>query len=141
MLYPADVVSCRCYILLLDVFLHCIQNLLFILVLCLDPNKGPSIKYVTLFLVNFDPLPPVTLCHTSRDPPKVRHTSGTPTFSRPSTKIPDKSPLYKFYLNCSMRFLSGGFCPSWFLSVPPSVTIHLLQQKVKHHFKFHVSYV
>src|SRR6218665_2726723 len=59
-------------------------------------------------------------------------------FSRPSTKIPDKSPLYKFYLNCSQRFLSGGFCPGWFLSVPPSVTIHLLQQKVKHHFKFHV---
>src|SRR6218665_1960737 len=26
--------------------------------------------------------------------------------------------------------LSGGFCPGWFLSVPPSVTIHLLQQKV-----------
>ena len=24
------------------------------------------------------PLPPVTLCHTSRDPPKVRHTSRTP---------------------------------------------------------------
>src|SRR6218665_2997471 len=26
--------------------------------------KGPSIKYVTLFLANFDTLPPVTLCHT-----------------------------------------------------------------------------
>src|SRR6218665_3912758 len=64
-----------------------------------------------------------------------------PIFSRPSTKIPDKSPPYKFYLNCSRRFLSGGFCPGWFLSIPPSVTIHLLQQKVKHHFKFHVSYV
>jgi len=32
----------------------------------------------------------------------------------------------------------GWFCHGWFLSVPPSVTIHLLQQKVKHHFKFHV---
>src|SRR6218665_1372174 len=93
---------------------------------------GPSIKNITLFLANFDPLPPVTLCHTSRD---------TPILSRPNTKIPDESPLYKFYLNCSRRFLSGGFCPGWFLSVPLSVTIHLLQQKVKHHFKFHVSYV
>src|SRR6218665_1597002 len=108
---------------------------------------GPSIKYVTLFLANFDPPSPLKLCHTSRDPPKVRHTSRTPPiFSRPSTKIPDKSSLYKFNLNCSRRFLSGGFvrvgfCPGWFLSVPPSVTIHLLQQKVKHHLKFHVSYV
>ena len=40
-------------------------------------SNGPSIKYVTLFLANFDPPPPVTLCHTSRDPPKVRHTSRT----------------------------------------------------------------
>src|SRR6218665_2974349 len=55
--------------------------------------------------------PPVTLCHTSRDPPKVRHTSRTPPiFSRPSTKIPDKSPLYKLYLNCSRRFCPGGLC-------------------------------
>src|SRR6218665_490658 len=27
------------------------------------------------------------------------------------------------------------------LSIPPSVRIHLLQQKGKHHFKLHVSYV
>src|SRR6218665_2160445 len=104
--------------------------------------KGPSIKYVTLFLANFDHPPSVTLCHTSRDPlPRKYVTYDPPIFSRPSTKIPDKSPLYKFYLNCSRRFLSGGFCPGWFLSVPPPVTIYLLQQKVKHHFKFHVSYV
>src|SRR6218665_2079402 len=96
---------------------------------------GPSIKYVTLFLANFDP-PCHTLSHIP-GPPKVRHTSRTPPiFSRLSTKIPDKSPLYKFYLNCSRRFLSGVFCPGLFLSVPPSVTIHLLQHKVKHHFKF-----
>src|SRR6218665_3746305 len=78
---------------------------------------GASIKYVTLFLANFDPLSPVTLCHTSRDPPKVRHTSrDPPIYSRPSTKILDKSPLYKFYFSCSRRILSGdfvrvGFCP------------------------------
>src|SRR6218665_948468 len=43
-------------------------------------------------------------------------------FSRPSTKNPDKSPLYKFSLNCSGvlsgGLLSGRFCPGWFLSVP-----------------------
>src|SRR6218665_1799941 len=94
--------------------------------------QGPSIKYVTLFLANFDPPFP---CHT------LSHISDPPIFIRPSTKIPDKSPLYKFYLNCSWRFLSGGSCSGWFLYVPPSVTIHLLQQKVKHHFRFHVSYV
>src|SRR6218665_2696608 len=38
----------------------------------------------------------------------------------------------------SWGLLSGKFCPGWFLSVPPSVRIHLLQQKVKHHFNFHM---
>src|SRR6218665_1898550 len=103
--------------------------------------KGPSIKYVTLFLANFDPLPCHILSHIPGPPESTSHISDPPIFSRPSTKIPDKSPLYKFYLKCSRRFLSGGFCPGWVLSVPPSVTIHLLQQKAKHHFKFHVSYV
>src|SRR6218665_1662313 len=42
---------------------------------------------------------------------------------------------------CPGVFLSGRFCPGWFLSVSSSVRIHLLQQNVKHHFKFHVSYV
>ena len=36
--------------------------------------KGPSIKYVTLFLMIFDP-PPVTNCHKSWTPLKVCHTS------------------------------------------------------------------
>ena len=101
--------------------------------------KGPSIKYVTLFLANFDPPLCHTLSHVPGPPKSTSHISNPPLiFRRPSTKIPDKNPLYKFYLNCSQRFLSGGFCLGWFLSVPPSVTIHLLQQKVKDHFKFHV---
>src|SRR6218665_368658 len=94
-------------------------------------------------------LPPLSLCHTLSHipgPQKVRHTSQIPpTFSRPSTKNPDKSPLFKFSFNCSRGLLSGGslpgFCPGWCLSILPSVRIHLLQQKVKNHFKFHVSYV
>src|SRR6218665_890767 len=72
---------------------------------------GPSIKYVTLFLANFYS-PPVTLCHTYRDPTQkyVTHLGPPRFFSRPSTKNPDKSPLYKFSLNC-LR----GFCPRGFV--------------------------
>src|SRR6218665_1386892 len=83
------------------------------------------------------PLPPVTLCHTSRDPSKV---PPHPIFSRPSTKIPDKSPRYKFYPNCSRRFLSEGFCPVWFLSVPPSVTTFCYNRKlnITINFMFHM---
>ena len=33
-------------------------------------------------------------------------------------------------------FLSGRFCLGWFLFVPPSVRIHMLQHKAKHHFNF-----
>ena len=72
--------------------------------------QGPSIKYVTLFLVNFDPLP---LSHFVTHPgtPKkyVTHLGPPPIFSTPGKKNPDKSPLYKFSLNCSRGFLSGGF--------------------------------
>src|SRR6218665_1739725 len=113
---------------------------------------GPSIKYVTLFLANFYPIPCHTLSHIPRPPKSTSHISDPPIFfSRPSTKNPDKSPLYKFSLNCWRGFcpgdlseglLSGRFCPGWFLSIPPSVKVHVhpLQQKVKDHFEFHVSY-
>src|SRR6218665_158229 len=57
--------------------------------------------------------PPLPLSHFVTHPgtpPKVRRTSRIPPiFSRPSTKIPDKSTMYKFYLNCSRRFCPGGF--------------------------------
>src|SRR6218665_176586 len=96
--------------------------------------QGLSIKYVTLFLANFDPPPPVTLCPTSRDPQKVRHTSRTPPiFSSSSTKIPDKSPLYKFYLNCSQRFLSGGFLRVGFCPFP------LLSQYICYNRKLNIT--
>jgi len=102
------------------------------LLLCLSvfvcAALGPSIKHVTLFLANFDPLP----CHTlSRipEPPSTSHISDPPfllglvqktrtkTFC---TKTSDKNPLYKFSLNCSWGYfkgslvwkvLFGGFCP------------------------------
>ena len=115
---------------------------------------GPSIKYVTLFLANFYPPPPVTLRHTSRDPPEsTSHISDLPPISRrPSTKNPDKSPP----CTNSVSIVRGGFCPgvlSGGLTIvwkvlsgvifvrSHSVRIQLFHQKVKHHFKFHVLYV
>src|SRR6218665_2898504 len=59
----------------------------------------------------FCPPPTVTLCHTSRDPLKsTSHISDPPFLVGLVKKIPDKSPLYKFSLNYSQRFLSGMFC-------------------------------
>src|SRR6218665_408724 len=112
---------------------------------------APSIKYVTLFLANFYPPLSHFVTHPGIPPESTSHISDPPIFSRPSTTNPDKSPLYKFSLKCSRGvfgqevlsggLLSGRFCLRLFLSIPLSVRIHLLQQKVKHNLKFHVSYV
>src|SRR6218665_102491 len=94
---------------------------------------GPSIKHVTLFLANFyRPLPPVTLRHTSRDPPEsTSHISDPPIFRRPSTKNQNKSPLVQILSQlfvgvlvrgfcqrvfCLEGFVRGGFCPFPLLS-------------------------
>src|SRR6218665_688007 len=84
-------------------------------------------------------------------PPIVRHTSRTPRFLVGLVqKIRTKAPCTNSISIVREGFcpgllsgdlLSGRFCPGWFLSVLPSVRIHLLQHKVKNHFKFHVSYV
>src|SRR6218665_2101079 len=104
--------------------------------------SGLYIKYVMLFLANFDPPPSVTLCYTSRDPPKVRHTSRTPPqflvglVQKTWTKAPCTNSLL---IVCGV-FVQGAL--SGVVSVHSlSVRIHLLQQKGKHHFKLHVSYV
>src|SRR6218665_1959461 len=75
-------------------------------------------------------------------PPKVCHTSRTPPpfCSRPSTKTRTKVSCTNSLLIVRGVFVQG-LCPGWFLSIPPSVRIHLLQQKGKHHFKLHVSYI
>src|SRR6218665_3717109 len=58
--------------------------------------KGPSIKYVTLFLANFDPFPLSHFVTHPGTPRKYVTHLGPPTiFSRPSTKISYKSPLHK----------------------------------------------
>ena len=98
-------------------------------------------KCFTLFLANFDPLPLSHFVTYSGNPRKYVTHVGPPRFlvglvQKSRTKVPCTN---------SISIVRGGFCPGvltgWFLSVPPSVTIHLLLQKVKHHFKFHVSYV
>jgi len=98
-------------------------------------------------------LPPLchTLLHIPGPPVSTSHISDPPIFSRPSTKNPGQKPLVQIISQLFAGIfvqgvllgglLSGRFCPEWFLSIHPSFRIHLLQQKVKHHFKFHVSYV
>ena len=94
-------------------------------------------------LANFDPLPPpVTLCHTSRDPPPRKHVThlGPPRFlaglvQKTQTKAPNTNSLSIVRRGFCPGFLSGGLlseriCPGWVLSVPPSVRIHLLQQNL-----------
>src|SRR6218665_366720 len=82
-----------------------------------------------LFLANFDPRPLSHFVTYPGTPESIRH-----TFSRPSTKYPNKGPLYKFYLNCSRGFLSEVFCQGVFCLEgivqggfvrSPSVRIHL----------------
>src|SRR6218665_2374301 len=105
--------------------------------------EGPSIKYITLFLANFDPLPPVTLCHTSRAPTKVRHTSRTPPgfvvflVQKSRTKVPGTN---------SISIVCGGFCPGvlsglFFVRSPFCHNTFCYNRKLNITFKFHVSYV
>src|SRR6218665_1343713 len=111
-----------------------------------------SIKYTSrYFWPTLTPSPVTTLSHNPGPPHKkyVTHLGPLQIFSTPATKKPGQKPLCKFS-QLFAGILSGGFvrglfpgsfCPGWFLSVPPSVRIHLLQQKVKHRFKYHVSYI
>src|SRR6218665_1068690 len=72
--------------------------------------QGPSIKYVTLFLANFYPLPLSHFVTHPGTPKSTSYISDPPGFfSTPSTTNPDKSPLYKFSLNCLRGFCPGGF--------------------------------
>src|SRR6218665_2269021 len=94
---------------------------------------GPSIKYVTPFLANFDPLPLSHFVTHLGTPKKYVTHLGPPIFSRPSTKILDKNPLYKFYLNCSRRFLSRGFTRVAFCPFP------LLSQYICYNRKLNIT--
>src|SRR6218665_3979440 len=71
--------------------------------------KEPSIKYVTLFLANYNPLPLSHFGTHTGTPQSTSHISDPPIFSRPSTKNPDKKSLYKFSLSCSRVLFKGVF--------------------------------
>src|SRR6218665_2482931 len=83
-------------------------------------------------------LPPSPLSHFVTHPRTPRFLVGLVQKSRTKTPIVRGGFCPRIL---SWGLLSGRFCPGWVWSIPPSVRIHLLQQKVKHHFKFHVSYV
>src|SRR6218665_1533733 len=111
---------------------------------------GPSINYATLFLTNFDPLPLSRLVTPPGSPLKYVTHLGRPRFlveQKTWTKTP--CPVQSisqwfagFLFGGFVRgFLSGRFCPGWFLSIPLFVRIPPLQQKVNHQFQCHVSYV
>src|SRR6218665_383283 len=75
-------------------------------------TKGPSIKYVTLFLANFYPLPlSHFVTHTGTPRKYVTQLGPVPRFLEGLVqKNRTKALLYKFCFNCPRGFLSRGFC-------------------------------
>jgi len=67
------------------------------------PGLGPSIKYVTLCVANFDPLPSHIRSH-NREPRKYVTHLGPPDFY----KTQDKNPCMPTH---SISIVRGGFCP------------------------------
>src|SRR6218665_2786231 len=77
--------------------------------------KGAVHKLRHAILANFDPpFPLVTLCHTSRNPPKVRHTSRTTSTPRFLVGLVQKA-LTKAPCTNSLSIVRGGFCPGFCL--------------------------
>src|SRR6218665_2727889 len=102
---------------------------------------GPSIKYVTLFWPILTPLPLSHVVTHPGTPRKYVTYLGPPRFLVGLVQKTRTKARCTNSLSIVRRGFFQGFCPRWFLSVPFSVRIHLLQQKVEHGFKFHVSYV
>src|SRR6218665_3386954 len=66
----------------------------------------------------FHPSPCHTSSHISSPPESTPHISDPPISRRPGTKTRTKAPLYKFCVNCSRGFLSGGFVRGIFCPFP-----------------------
>src|SRR6218665_2977462 len=73
-------------------------------------HMGPSIKYVTLFLANFYPLPLSHFVTHPGTPESTSHISDPPIFSRPSTKTRTKA-----HCSNSLSIVRGSFCPGVFV--------------------------
>src|SRR6218665_563358 len=106
------------------------------------PYWGPSIKYVTLFLANFYPLPLSHFVTHPGTPRKYVTHLGPPIFRRPSTKTRAKAPCTNSVPIARGSFcpgvlsrglLSGRFCLGWFLSVP------VLSEYICHIRKFNIT--
>src|SRR6218665_858263 len=114
-------------------------------------NKGPSIKYVTLFLANVYPFPlSYFVIHPGTFRKYVTHL-GLPTrfLEGLVQKTRTKAPCTNFVLIVrgvfSRVFVRGSFVWKVLSKVvfvrSRTIRIHLLQQKAKHNFKFNASYV
>src|SRR6218665_3870200 len=78
---------------------------------------GPSIKYVTLFLASFDTPSPVTLCHTSRTPPRCLVGLVQQPGQKPLVQILSQLFAEVFVRGfCQRVFYLGGFFPFPLLS-------------------------
>ena len=97
---------------------------------------------------------PLSPCHTSShipEPPESTSHISDPRFllglvQKTRTKAPCTNSVWIFRgVFCHGGFVRGSFVWKVLSGVvfvrSPSVRIHLFQQKVKHHFEFHVSYV
>src|SRR6218665_1249727 len=74
---------------------------------------GPSIKYVTLFLANFDPPSPLSHFVTYPGTPKsTSHISDPQIIGRPSTNARTKAPCTNFLWIDNGVFVRV-FCLSW----------------------------
>jgi len=98
----------------------------------------------------FWPPPSVALCHKSRDPPKVRHTSRNPLFLVGLVQKIRTKALCTNSLSivregfCPGAFvsglLSGRFCLGWLLSVPllSEYICYNRKSKITLNFMFHM---
>src|SRR6218665_279492 len=98
--------------------------------------KGPSIKYVVLFLAIFDPLPlPHFVTHPGTTP---KRTDPSP-FSVGLVQETRTKPSVQILSQLFARFFQGVLVWKVLSEVvfvcSPSSKILLLQQRVKHHFK------
>src|SRR6218665_936353 len=96
--------------------------------LCINSNLKMAVHKVRhATFGQFLPPPSVTLPGTPAPRKYVTH------LGRPSTKNPNKSPLYKFCLNCSWGFLSEGFVRGSFLWKVLSGVVFVPSQSVRIH--------
>src|SRR6218665_1262210 len=113
---------------------------LVVLVPLLPYLLGASIKYVTLFLTNFDPPSPVTLCHTSQDPPE-----STSHISDPSSvtyfmdgHLEYNSPLLRarsYIIQCMVQYAKTYMCLNSCMRIHGTCTRPLQQEDLGHFYQ------